>query len=177
MGSNDGYRDVTKEWLKNANPNSHRVYKRKYYVYDGMKYIVDGKLIVLDHSADEIKTAKWIQKTFGGKIYINPRINYPKGIKTADYLWQNELWDKKGMKGAVSVTRSVHNANNFIIDLSGCILSDEIIIKQIQNLFTSNSKFYIDWLNKIIVVRDDNLIKVIIKNRRRPQPHRARKAF
>lgn len=176
MGSNCGYRDVTREWLNNANPNSHRVFKRKYYLYKKMKYKIDGKLVVLNYSQDEYETAVWLKKTFGGKIYINPQINYPKGIKTADYLWQDELWDKKSMKGSTSEYRAVHNAikqcrdqsSNFIIDISGCVLSNQVIINQVKNLFNSNDKSYLDWLEKIIIVRNNILIKVIVKNRRRP---------
>ena len=168
---NKKYKDVTKEWLKNSKPNIHRVLKRKYYLHKGIMYKIDGKLVVLNYSKSEYETARWLQKTFGGRIYINPQINYPKGIKTADYLWQDELWDRKGMKGATSRTRAVHNAikqckeqsNNFVIDISGCALSDKTIIKQIKKIFITNNKFYLDWVNKIIVVRDNNLVRIIIK--------------
>ena len=156
MGSNRGYKDVTKEWLSSIKSSKCRVLKRNYYMHDGIKYYVDVKLVVLNYSQDELETAKLIRKTFGGNVYVNPRINYPKGIKTADYLWCDELWDKKGMKDATSNIRAVHNAikncrnqaSNFIIDISGCVLSNQVIIKQVYNLFTSSSKFYLGWLKK-----------------------------
>lgn len=167
------YIDVTDDWLKNATPNSHKVLDRNYYEYNGKIYKVeeDNKNVILDYTQDEKETAQWIENVFGGEIYMNPKVNFPKNIETADYLWNKELWDKKGMKKSTSVKRSFDNAikshrnqtHNFIIDLTGSNLNDEIIVNQVYNAFTKDSKFYRKWLEKVIIKRDNKLVKIIIK--------------
>ena len=47
------YNDVTTEWLKNTNPNSHKVLDAKYFVFKKNKYIVDGINVILDYSKKE----------------------------------------------------------------------------------------------------------------------------
>lgn len=165
------YIDVTDEWINSATPNSHTVEDLSYWIIDGIKYCVDGKSIVLDYSENEKECAEWLENTFGGEIYMCPRVNYPKNIETADYLWNNELWDKKGMSNSTSIKRAFDNAiknhqeqaHNFIVDLTDSNLSNEIVIEQVCNAFIKNNKFYRDWLKKVIIKRDDKLIKVIIK--------------
>ena len=89
--SSKKYIDVTKEWLDEATPNDGIVTEASFYSNDKNKYYVDGKNVVLDYSKQELEVAKWLLDTFGGNIYMLPRINNPSGIKTADYLWNNEL--------------------------------------------------------------------------------------
>lgn len=85
------YTNVTTEWLKNDTPNSHRVKDRNYFeTENGKRYYVDEKNIVLDYSEKERKIAEWLENTFGGEVYLLPRINKPEGIKTADYLFREE---------------------------------------------------------------------------------------
>lgn len=165
------YRDVTQEWLDKATPNSHEVKDRNYFEYKNVKYGVDDQNVVFDYSKKEKEVAEWLENTFGGEIYMNPRINYPKGIETADYLWNSELWDLKEVANASSEIRAIDNAiknhegqsNNFIIDITGCKLSNEIIMKQVQNVFIPTNKFYRDWVNKIIIKREKELLKIYIK--------------
>ena len=42
------------------------------------------KNVVFDFSEKEYEIAVWLSKTFNENVYINPRINYPEGIKTSD---------------------------------------------------------------------------------------------
>lgn len=165
------YVDVTQEWLDNAMPNSHKVKDRQYFEKDGIKYQVDGKNVVLDYSNKEKEVAEWLENTFGGDVYMNPRVNYPKGINTADYYWNDEYWDLKEIQGSTSVIRAVDNSikdykeqtSNFIIDATCCKLDNDIIINQVKNTFNKQHKLYREWVNKIIVKRDNELIKVYIK--------------
>ncbi len=94
------YKDVTQEWLDKANPNSHKVKNRNYYEYVNVNYEVDGKNVVLDYSLKEKDVAEWLENTFGGELYMLPRVNKPDGIMTADYLWNNEYWDLKTIIGS-----------------------------------------------------------------------------
>lgn len=165
------YQDVTQKWLDEANPNSHVVKDRQYFEHEGAKYEVDNKNVVLDYSDKEKEIVEWLENTFGGEIYMNPRINYPKGIETADYLWNDELWDLKEIIKATSEIRAVDNvikncknqSSNFIIDITGSKLSNKSIIKQVQNVFIPSNKFYREWVNKIIIKRDNEVLKIYIK--------------
>lgn len=95
----ENFIDVTSEWIKNAKPNTHIVKDRKYFEHNGIKYKVDNKNIVLDYSDKEKEVAIWLENTFGGEIYMLPRINKPDGIQTADYLFRGEYWDLKKITG------------------------------------------------------------------------------
>ena len=130
-----------------------------------VKKKVDGKNIVLDYSKSELECAKWLEETFGGKIYMCPRVNIPEVIKTPDYIWNGEYWDLKEIKiGSKRVIDSRLNgkqkeqSNNYIIDISNNTLPNIAIINQIKNVFNSKSR---QWLKKIIVVRNKKLVMVL----------------
>ena len=88
--TSNSYTDVTKNWIENSNPNSHRVLTSGYFIFKQKKYKVDGKNVILDYSKKEKEVAEWLEDTFGGELYMLPRVNYPEGIKTADYLFRGE---------------------------------------------------------------------------------------
>lgn len=163
------YKDITQEWLDKATPNSHKVIDRNYFEYEGVKYEVDGKNVVLDYSGKEKEVAEWLENTFGGEIYMIPRVNKPDGIKTADYLFRNEYWDLKEIKssGKKVIDNRVNGlkgqTRNFIFDISGNLLSDEEIIDQIQKMYRSPKR---DWVDKVILIRDNNLIKIYKRNKK-----------
>lgn len=71
---NENYIDVTEEWLKNAKPNSHKVKEQLFFEYEGKRYDVDGKNVVLDYSKEELEMAYFLENTFGGEIYMLPRV-------------------------------------------------------------------------------------------------------
>ena len=67
------YIDITNEWLNK--PHSFGVVKEaKYYEYNGKKYYVDNKMIVLDYSKHELEVANLLTETFGGVIYMVPKV-------------------------------------------------------------------------------------------------------
>lgn len=88
------YEDITEKCFNNKY-KKYYVIDAKYFCVGKKKYFVDGKRVVLDYSDKEKEIAKWLGKTFGGKIYMLPRINEPEGIQTADYLFKGEYWDLK----------------------------------------------------------------------------------
>lgn len=158
------YIDVTKEWLENATPNTHKVKNRYYYEHNGIKYKVYKKEVILDYSKKEREIAVWLENIFGGEVFMLPKINSPKGIKTADYLFKNEYWDLKEInsKGKNILFHAVENqekqSHNFIFDVSNSTLTDLEIDERINSLY----KFpKLKWLDKIIIKRDERLVKII----------------
>ena len=63
-----------------------------------------------------------------------PRVNYPEGIKTADYLFRGEYWDLKDINGKSkqalyhAIYKKNTQSNNFIFN----ILSEELSINELQ---------------------------------------------
>lgn len=167
--SKANYKDITQEWLDNATPNSHKVLDRNYFKYEGVKYEVDGKNVVLDYSSKEKDIAEWLENTFGGEIYMIPRVNKPDGIKTADYLFRNEYWDLKEIKssGKKAIDNRVNGlkgqTRNFLFDISNNLLNDEEIINQVERMYKSPKR---DWVDKVILIRDKNLIKIYERNKK-----------
>lgn len=163
---NENFIDVTKEWLDNATPNSHKVEDRQYFEKDGIKYQVHGKDVVLDYSNKEKEIAEWLENTFGGELYMLPKVNNPEGIQTADYLFRGEYWDLKEItgKGKNILFHAIEDhkkqSNNFIFDISKSSLSDDEIFERLNKLYSIKK---VEWLNKIIVKRNDKLIKVTKK--------------
>lgn len=155
------YIDVTKKWLDNATPNSHIVKVQLYFKHHNKKYFVDNKNVVLDYSKKELEIACWLENTFGGKIYMLPRINKPDGIKTSDYLWNGEYWDLKIIKGKgkhtldSSIKKNKSQANNFILDISNSLITKDTAIIQLNLIFNAKER---KWVNKIILKQKNSVI-------------------
>ena len=159
----ENYTDVTSEWIKNAKPNTHIVKDRKYFEHNGIKYKVDNKNIVLDYSDKEKEVAIWLENTFGGEIYMLPRINKPDGIQTADYLFRGEYWDLKKITGKgkntldSAINKKKSQSNNFIFDISNSEITLEAIDKQLSSIYENK---YRKWIDKIIVKQNNNVIVI-----------------
>ena len=159
----ENYTDVTSEWIINAKPNTHIVKDRKYFEHNGIKYKVDNKNIVLDYSNNEKEVAIWLENTFGGEIYMLPRINKPDGIQTADYLFRGEYWDLKKITGKgkntldSAINKKKSQSNNFIFDISNSEITLEAIDKQLSSIYENK---YRKWIDKIIVKQNNNVIVI-----------------
>lgn len=137
------YRDVTREWLKNSCPNSHQLKTRNYYEHDGIRYFVGGKKVVFDYTNYEKDIAVCLENSFGWEIYLLPKVNELKGVKTADYLFRNEYCDLKKIGcNVISEKRAVDNVvkkskfqtENIILDITDSILNENIILQQVKRL-------------------------------------------
>lgn len=164
--------DITDKWLK-CNKNNGKVIFRKYFVdKNNNKYFIDNKNVLYNISEEEIKIAKMIKETLGGNIYLNPKVNEPKYVKSSDYLYKNGYWDLKRIgKNATSEKRAVDNAvknarnqtDNIIIHINGTIIPSDIIIKQVKELYSTKGR---EWIDTIIVAKDFKIIKIFKKNKR-----------
>ena len=160
------YKDVTMQWLKNSCSNSQEVKIRDYYEYNGVKYFVDGKKVVLDYSLNEKKVADWLENILGGELYLLPRINDPIGIMTADYLFRDEYWDLKNVMGDGKrviedlIKKKKRQSFNFIIDVTYSKISNTELMRQINKLFASKTT---NWVKKIIVKDKDKIIIICEK--------------
>lgn len=163
------YNDVTKEWLDNATPNSYKILDAQYFeVGDGTKYHIDGKNVVLDYSDKEKEIAKWLESTFGGELYMIPRVNKPDGIMTADYLFKGEYWDLKSISGhgkriiEDTIKKKKRQSNNFIFDITNSKIEKDSLFKQLKKVYNSKTT---DWVDKIIVKENNDVIVIYKKNK------------
>ena len=140
------------------------VFEAKYIEKNGTKYYVDGKNVVLDYTKSEVEMAKLLISTFGGIIYLLPRVNYPENIRTADYLWNNEFWDLKEVKGNSKrvldniLKNTKFQCLNFILDINVENITLSEIIFQLKLIYNSNHR---KWINKIIIIKNGKLLMVI----------------
>lgn len=153
------YQDITNQY---NTKKRYQIKKQKYFINeDGTKYNVDGKHVVLEPTQKEIEIAVLLGEAVGGKVNIIPRINMPFGIKTPDYIINDEKFDLKEITGGGKYTIQGNlkgkqkQSNNFIIDISNAKFDTKEAQRQIENIY--NSKHYM-WLNKILLVQDKSII-------------------
>lgn len=158
------FEDVTEEWFRNATPNSHEITILDYIVHNDMIYEVDGKNVILDPKPREYEIAEILKNTFGGRIAMRPRVNYPQNIPSGDYEIRGEIFDLKtpetnNKHKLYNMTNSKKKqSNNFIYDISICGMSVDEAIYQIENdVYASDHTRFV---KKIILIKDSKIIKV-----------------
>lgn len=106
----------------------------------------------------------FIVKTFGGKIFLVPRVNIPWGIKIPDYFWNGEYWDLKAIEGSSKraidnvIKHNKNQCNNFIIDCTKCSIPDNEIFNQTTSIFQSKYRL---WVNKIMIIKDEKVVLIL----------------
>ena len=155
--------DVTEEYLKAGKVNLGKVIDEKEYEKEGQRYCVDGKNVVLDYSENERKIAENLAGLLGANIKMIPRVLFPQGISTPDIFINNEAYDIKepiGKGKAViynMVSKKKRQANNFVIDISHCPLSENEIRNQVADVYRSSHTRFID---KIILCKNGNILNI-----------------
>lgn len=154
------YVNVKKSEIDSIKHKEKGIYNLNEVNIDGKKYVVDGKNVILDHSEDEINIANWIVNNIGGEVYLYPRIVMPKGIRTPDYIWNDEKWDLKTINshGKNTLTTAVKNtknqSNNLILDLINDEYTDEEILKNMDRIYLNKTYRF---LNRIIIKEGNKL--------------------
>lgn len=158
----NNYTIVTDKWLRKSTSNNHKVIDRNYFAdSEGNIYKVDVKYVVLDYSIKEKEIANWLVTTFGGTVYMVPRVNEPISIQTPDYLFKGEHWDLKEIFGDSkqviyhAINKKKSQSNNFIFDISNSNLSFDMAKKQIIKLYSRIDTLF---LNKVILKDNNNYI-------------------
>lgn len=155
------YIDITERY---SVKKQYLLKKQKYFIDDnGNKYKVDGKHVILEPTIREKEVANLMGQIFGGKIKIIPRINYPKNIKTPDYIINKEKYDLKTLSenNKNTIYNAIHKqkmqASNFIIDISKNRMQQSVAEEQIASVYKSK---HTEWVKQIILIKDNKLLKV-----------------
>lgn len=161
------YKDITNKILKCPNKN-YKIIEQQFFIdNNGNTYNVDGKYVVLSPSKREKEVAILLGKIYGGNILIIPRVNEPPSIKTPDYIINGESFDLKGIKGNGkntldnSIRKQEKQSSNFIFDLTNATMNIDNVIQQVQNIYNSEHRY---WVNKIILIENDNILKIYTRN-------------
>lgn len=169
VADNKLFADVTEEWYSNATPDSHKVIDLQEYAVDGTTYKVDGKHVLMDYKEKERQVAELIEKELGGEMYMVPRVLDPPKISTPDYIFRGEKYDLKELSGTSGklvynrVSKMKKQANNFILEISNCPLSEEEIRKQIEYVYWSGHTEFVD---KFIVIKDNKILNIFMRNKK-----------
>lgn len=166
VAGNEAFTDVTEEWYANATPNNCKVTDLSEFTVDGTSYKVDGKHVVLKYSQREKQIAEIIAEKLGREICMMPKVLFPQGVKTPDYLINGDRYDLKSpigtgkevLKGMVKGKK--RQASNFIFDISNCPLTMEDIEKQIEDIYRSKRT---EFIKIIVLIKDDDIVKIYEK--------------
>ncbi len=166
-----GYDDITDSWYPNAKPGSHVVEDADEVTVNGITYKVDGRNVQLSYSPHEKEIAELLEREVGGELKMLPRVNFPAGVRTPDYLFNGEGYDLKTLKGKIvsgndrifnRVKKGKGQAQNFIIDISNADIGDEIIEKQLKKIYESLETMFVD---KVAIIRNGKIVKVVRRKR------------
>lgn len=143
-------RDVTDEYKSNARPQI------------GILAFEDG--YEQSSHTDEIETARWLHMIFGGNLTLLKE-STRQGVKTADYLWNDRLWERKGVSSSNfnTINRRVRKAymqiagdnGGIILDFTDSKLTMEQAIKIVLQSVERRSRGFAD-----IIIKKKNVFKV-----------------
>lgn len=129
---------------------------------------VNGKTVLLDYSAHEKEIAEIIAEKCGKNVEMVPRVTYPQGIQTPDYLIDGSKYDLKtpignGKNTLYGMMKSKkRQANNFVICADKTELSTEELKRQIKAIYTSINTTFVD---TIVLIRNKQIVKVYRRNK------------
>lgn len=157
------YTDITKN-VVNKEKQKYEVIEQQIYIdEDDTKYKIDGKNVKIKASEKERAVANLMGENLGGKVELVPVVLNPKGIKTPDYIINGEKFDLKEIFGNgkntldTAISKKKKQSNNFIFDITNTEMSKEEAIKQIQRIYESNNRI---WVNKLILIKDNKVLKI-----------------
>lgn len=152
------------KWYPDAIPESHRVVDLQSVTVGGVTYRVNGHTVKLKYSEKERETAELLRRTVGGEIFMVPKVEYPQGVRTPDFLFNGKAYDLKGiLPGAKkdTVFRRIKNgkgqAASFIIDVTGSGLDEPAVIEQIKRVFRDKQT---DFVDEVVIIRDGKIISI-----------------
>lgn len=170
------YIDVTKELLDKATPNSHDILIDKEFIDDkNVRHPIKDieKVHPASKNSDEYMIASILKETLGGEIHMVPRItnmaNSHLGVKTPDYIWNNEKWDLKTPRNVGHFKNTIERflkkknariqAEKYIINY---INFDNITNQQIINVVHRTLKNR-NWVKCIIIIRNRKIFRIYSK--------------
>ena len=94
-------------------------------------------------------------------------MNFPLGVKTADYEIGNEFWDLKTIEGKTkntlcnAIKGKKEQSNNFVFELTTDGLSPKQAIENLENVIFKYDRY--SFVKKVMVVDKEKIYKVFEK--------------
>ena len=139
---------------KNQIINS-KIEQRDWVRVQGVVYKNNKKYkVVIENKKPELETANWLANELGEKVFINPRVDYPLNIKTADFMFRNKKWELKTSARTSDfiiidkIKQGNGQAQNFIVDIRKSNVTSDSVLKQIESIYSDKG---LNWVNHIIV--------------------------
>ena len=110
-----------------------------------------------------MEIASVLCEKYGKNVEFVPQVIFPQGIQTPDYMIDGDRFDLKSPIGKGKnviyglIAKKRKQANNFVIDISECPLSEEEVEIQIENLYFSPR---VGFLEKIVLIKNGEILKV-----------------
>ncbi len=120
-----------------------------------------------DHErhSSEIKTAKWIIKTFGGKIKLLTELQHKYEGKRSDYLWNNKYWELKNTHSAKTVDSVLRKGIHQIMQNPGGIIliigDSNSPLKSIEAAIETRIKKSCRFTIDVLIVVNEKLVKAL----------------
>ncbi len=136
------------------------------YTVNGVTYTVDNKHVLAKSTERERKVAELLSEEFGKEVLLVPRIVYPQGISTPDYIIDGEKYDLKAPTGISKhvlynmVNSKKRQADNFVFDISNNPQEFKALEEDIQYIFNMP---HTSFVKKIVVIKDGKIIKTYKK--------------
>ena len=129
----------------------------------GNTYVVDGKHVFIDHTAEERMIAEVLARHLKAEVHLIPRVSHPPNVRTPDYLINGDGYDLKTPLGSGKNTvfdmikHGKGQANNFIVNIDKTPLSRKDVLKQIDRVFTNTRT---DFVHKVVVIENGKVITI-----------------
>lgn len=154
--------EITTNELRKAKPNEGSWgHTKSFIAMDGNEYTLLGKDVVKDTDPANETIARWWIKKFGGNVKINPKVNKPEGVKSADFTIDETLVELKTINGSGKNTiyDAIHDSGKqaeiYILDITEqSKLNDFQIFTQIDKLFKNK---HTNWVRKIYLKEGENV--------------------
>ncbi len=133
----------------------------KVFYKDGQRYEIDNHHVKFEPSQHEREIAEVLAEQMHDRVILQPKIEYPKGIKMPDYTIGGKSYDLKTITGSGkniidnNVKGNEKQAKNFIFDITNCKLSEDDLVNQVEFVMWRRS-----FVDKIIFVRNKQIIRV-----------------
>lgn len=142
--------NVIDEYLKKANPGKGKI-----------EY--DDNYSVKRHK-QEIRFAQWIFDNYGGDIRLLQE-SQEDGVKTADYLWNEKLWELKTRSNEKGADSAVREARKQIIENPGGLFinygDNDISLEKVNESIKNRVKRYKTFVMDIFVINKGKVLEVL----------------
>lgn len=143
------FSDVTQEYYDTAKPGVGKV-----ILEEGYKKA---------HHQQEIETAEWLVKEFGGDVTLQKEID-KQNVRTSDYIWRERFWELKNVSSVNSGDYGLRKAISQIQSNPGGVIlkiSNEVKLTDLEKQLKSRAKRNDISGFDILIAKENKVIKII----------------